>query len=92
MKIKVPVLPGDRVTAHNPLGKEVEGLVSGAFSVDITEEKTDVYYFVNGEEVNAKNCKLIKKEEKPVPFKELVIPDPIMPGTKTVKQPLIWAS
>lgn len=83
MKIKVPVLPGDRVTAHNPLGKEVEGLVSGAFSVDITEEKTDVYYFVNGEEVNAKNCKLIKKEEKPVPFKELVIPDPIMPGTKT---------
>lgn len=83
MKIKVPVLPGDRVTAHNPLGKEVEGLVSGAFSVDITEEKTDVHYFVNGEEVNAKNCKLIKKEEKPVPFKELVIPDPIMPGTKT---------
>ena len=57
--------------------------VSGAFSVDITEEKTDVYYFVNGEEVNAKNCKLFKKEEKPVPFKELIIPDPIMPGTKT---------
>ena len=83
MKIKVPVLPCDRVTAHNPLGKEVEGLVSGAFSVDITEEKTDVYYFVNGEEVNAKNCKLIKKEEKPAQFKELIIPDPIMPGTKT---------
>lgn len=82
MKIKVPVLPGDRVTAHNPLVKEVEGLVSGAFSVDITEERTDVYYFVNSEEVNAKNCKLIKKEEKTVPFKELIIPDPIMPGTK----------
>ena len=57
MKIKVPILPGDRVTARNPLGKDVEGLVSGAFPVDITEEKTDVYYFVNGEEVNAKNCK-----------------------------------
>ena len=69
MKFKVPVFPGDRVTAHNPLGKEVEGLVSGAFSVDVTEDKTDVHYFVNGEEVNAKNCKLIKKEEKPGPVK-----------------------
>ena len=38
MKIKVPVLPGDRVTAHNPLGKEVEGLVSGAFSVEMVKK------------------------------------------------------